>query len=193
MFFSAHATGVLASPNPRAMPLRAPGPVLEVSVLFNKRGDAFFEKGSFRLSEEDIRAYESTVVRDCGQGYVLAPCTSKEAMNMPFGGLAMHCEEYGFCEYVPVIDIPTQIKHQVQLVEIHNPSNAMLLGARLHREHRLSQGAIRHAATLMVERDNMAPNERFLGLHRSKYPKLYRSELALSPAQLRGQIPFQAS
>ena len=39
MFFSAHATGVLASPNPRAMPLRAPGPVLEVSVLFNERGD----------------------------------------------------------------------------------------------------------------------------------------------------------
>jgi hypothetical protein len=57
----------------------------------------------------------------------------------------------------------------------------MLLGARLHREHRLSQGAIRHATTLMVERDNIAPNERFLGLHRSKYPKLYRPVLALSP------------
>ncbi len=108
MFFSAHATGVLASPNPRAMTMRAPGPALEFSVLLNERGDAFFEKDSFCLSEEDIRAYKSTVVRDCGQGYVLAPCTSKEAMNMPFGGLAMHCEEYGFGEHVPVIDIPNQ-------------------------------------------------------------------------------------
>ena len=175
--------------------MEAPGPVPRVAVLFNERGEAIFEKDPSVLTEDDIRAYESTVVRDCGQGYVIAPCTSREAKSMPFGGLALFCEEYGYCEYVPVIDIPEQSKHRIQLVDLQSPADALLLGARLHREHRLSHGAISHAVTLMVERASLAPNEKFLGLHRSKYPKLYRSVLALSPAQLRGQasLPCKTS
>ncbi len=190
MFFSAHSTGVPTSPVPGVALKKAPSPVYKVVVLFNEHGDAFFDKGSVRLSDEEIRAYESTVVRDCGKGYVLAPCTREEARHMTFGRLALECEEYGSCEYVPVCDIPLQIKPKIQLAEIRTPSDEILLGARLHREHRLSHGAMSHAARLMLERAGMAPSERFLGLLRSKYPKIFLSELSLSPAQLRGQAPL---
>ncbi len=175
------------------MTMRAPGPALEFFVLLNERGDAFFEKDSFCLSEEDIRAYKSTVVRDCGQGYVLAPCSRKEAMNAPAGSMTLYTRRYGWCELVPLHQVCNELLTSFLLVPLPKPDDILLLMARLHDEKRLSRAEISHAWELFQKASRQPRSDCLLGMPREDYPEILHCKgVALSPATVRyGPIPPQ--